>query len=133
VESFYLIVISIALVSLVIFLSFIGVLMRNDSKTSIYPRNSSICPDYFVSDASGNCTMPTEKSFTDKTILLNTGKTNSSIMTDKTVAPYSTDGRSFNTTNLLWSSKGETTICAQKTWANNNNIVWDGVSNYNKC
>jgi hypothetical protein len=24
-------------------------------------------------------------------------------------------------------------LCAQKNWAVNNNIVWDGVSNYNMC
>ena len=132
-ESFYRIVLLIALVSLVIFITFTGFLMRNDSNTSIFPPNSSVCPDYWVGDAKGNCFMPKQKSFTDKTILLNTGKANSSILSDKTVAPYSLDGQSFSATNSLWSSKGESTICAQKNWANNNNIVWDGVSNYNKC
>jgi hypothetical protein len=24
-------------------------------------------------------------------------------------------------------------LCDKKTWANTNNIVWDGVSNYNNC
>jgi hypothetical protein len=28
---------------------------------------------------------------------------------------------------------GLTTICAQKSWALNNGIVWDGVTNYNGC
>lgn len=28
---------------------------------------------------------------------------------------------------------GLTTICAQKRWALNNGIVWDGVTNYNGC
>lgn len=28
---------------------------------------------------------------------------------------------------------GLSTRCAQKKWANNNNIVWDGVSNFNGC
>ena len=132
-ESFYRIVLLVALVSLVIFLTFIGLMMRNDSNISIFPPQSSACPDYWVGDASGNCFMPQQKSFTDKTIVLNTGKANSSILSDKTLAPYSLDGQSFSTTNTLWSSKGETIICAQKNWANNNNIVWDGVSNYNKC
>ena len=68
-------------------------------------------------DANGNCFMPERRSFTDNSIVLNTGKKNNSIMTDKLVAPYSTDGKSFSTTNTLWSSKGETTLCAQKNWA----------------
>ena len=28
---------------------------------------------------------------------------------------------------------GLTTRCAQKKWANNNNIIWDGVTNFNGC
>ena len=39
------------------------------------------------------------------------------------VAPYSMDGKSFSTTNTLWSSKGETTLCAQKNWAVNNKLT----------
>ena len=132
-EVFYLIVLIIASVSLVLLLTFFGLMMRNSTNTSIYPPNKNVCPDYWTGDASGNCFMPERRSFTDKSIVLNTGKKNSSILTDKLVAPYSIDGKSFSTTNKLWSSKGETTLCAQKNWAVNNNIVWDGISNYNMC
>ena len=30
-------------------------------------------------------------------------------------------------------SDGLSAKCAKKLWANNNNIVWDGISNYNSC
>ena len=30
--------------------------------------------------------------------------------------------------NNAWSG-----VCDKKTWANTNNIVWDGISNYNNC
>ena len=41
----------------------------------------------------------------------------------------------LNTTDASWNSlyPGKTTRCAQKTWAIQNGIVWDGVTNYNAC
>ena len=29
--------------------------------------------------------------------------------------------------------KSQGTTCGQRTWANTNAVVWDGVSNYNQC
>lgn len=132
-DPFYKIVVIIALTLLILFLIFIGLMLRNDTTTSIYPPSTYACPDYWSSDSKGNCFKPMAKSFNDSSILLNTGKPKSKILTNRNVAPYSTDGRSFSTKNPLWTSKGETTLCAQKNWAVNNDIVWDGVSNYNMC
>ena len=132
-DSFYPIVVIIALTCLVLFLTFIGLMMRNDTTTTIYPPSTYACPDYWHSDSKGNCFKPVQKSFNDNSILLNTGKPKSSLLKDRNIAPYSTDGKSFNTKNPLWTSKGETTLCAQKSWAVSNNIIWDGISNYNMC
>ena len=132
-ELFYPTVVIIALLCLVIFLTFIGLMMKNDKSTAIYPPTSNVCPDYWVSDSKGNCFIPERKSFSDKSVILNTGNSGCSLLSKKNVAPYSSDGRSFSSKNPLWTSKGETTICAQKNWSINNNIVWDGVSNYNMC
>lgn len=133
-EMFYMIVISVALIVLTIFLTLTGLLMRNTSDTSIFPPVLNECPDYWTVGADNSCEMPLQTSFNNNSIVLNTGNTqNGSILSDAKVAPYSIDGYSFSTKNPLWASKGETVICAQKSWANNNNIVWDGVSNYNKC
>jgi hypothetical protein len=106
-------------------------LLRNQNQKEIYPPNYNKCPDYWTSDSSGNCFIPTKKSFSNPTKLLNMGDM-SQLNTDSS-APYSSDAKSFNSQNLLWESGGKSTICAQKTWANNYGIMWDGVSNYNKC
>ena len=39
-------------------------------------------------------------------------------------------------TDMGWStygSGGSSRVCALKTWANQHGIIWDGVTNYNKC
>jgi hypothetical protein len=130
-EIFYKIVLSIAIVLLVLILTFMGILMRSQEKNSIYPPNTNKCPDYWTSNTVGNCTMPTTKSFTDDSIFLNSGGKNS--LGPQNIAPYSNDTKSFDTKNIKWESGGESQICAQKSWANQNNITWDGISNYNKC
>lgn len=133
-ELFYIIVVAIALISLILFLTIIGVLMKNTSNTATYPPNLNQCPDYWTIGPKDTCVMPTKKSFTDNSIFLNTGKkSNGAVLSDPKIAPYSTNGNTFSTIDPLWTSKGETSICAQKNWALKNDIVWDGISNYNMC
>ena len=50
-----------------------------------------------------------------------------------------TPGYSYDVSNGLltqyidFSNNGWNGICDIKKWTNTNNIVWDGVSNYNNC
>jgi hypothetical protein len=131
-ESFYPIVISIAVVLLILLLTFMGILLRSQNSTEIFPPQLNSCPDYWTTDSSGHCSMPTQPSFANPSMILNMGGL-TTLGSSATIAPYSTDGKSFDTTNPLWSSGGQSTICAQKAWAVNNGIVWDGVSQYNQC
>jgi hypothetical protein len=130
-EMFYKIVLFIAVVLLVLILTFMGLLMRSQEKNTVYPPNLNVCPDYWSSNDEGNCTMPTEKSFNDQSNFLNSGGNN--YLGASSIAPYSEDTKSFDTKNVLWESGGQSRVCAQKSWANQNNITWDGISNYNKC
>ena len=129
---FYIIVSSIAVVILILVLTFMGIMMRNQNSKAIYPPTAFVCPDYWTSDNSGNCTMPTQTSPTNKLIIINSGG-QKNLGTNPNIAPYSKDTTSFNVNNVLWSSGGKSTVCAQKDWATQNNIVWDGISNYNGC
>lgn len=129
-EVFYKIVLSIAIILLILILTFFGVLIKYENQNTIYPPTLSTCPDYWTHDGSGNCAMPTVLS-SDLSSPLNTG--GQSTLGTSSVAPYSKDGKTFSITNTLWTSGGKSTLCAQKSWANQSNIIWDGVSNYNKC
>ena len=129
-EMFYFIVASVAIVILILFLTFMGILLRYQNSSVIYPPQMSNCPDYWTSDMDGNCFKPTVKSFSNPDAILNIGSLDN---LSSTSAPFSTDGISFDTKNPLWSTQGKSAICAQKIWSNTNGIVWDSVSNYNQC
>jgi hypothetical protein len=64
------------------------------------------------------------------TNILNTGTFKGS---GNTLAPYNTVQGQFSPADIKWDSGGLSRICAQKKWALTNNIIWDGVTNYNKC
>lgn len=146
--SFYYIVICIAVIFLILILTWLGI-MINSSKTIIpFPPNSDNCPDFWVSDTNG-CKLP------DATTGKNIGSLNK-IIKDETsytafidisntpglfkangADPFTagnkkyvdliTDGAVINFKHPDW------TTCKKKRWANNYNITWDGVSNYNSC
>lgn len=129
---FYIIVSSIAVIFLILVLTFMGIMMRNQNSKAIYPPTSFVCPDYWTSDDLGNCTLPTKMSSSDPLVPINSGGTKN-LGKNSNIAPYSKDMYSFNVNNVLWSSGGKSTLCAQKDWATQNNIQWDGVSNFNGC
>jgi len=118
-NSFQVIVLSIAVVVLVLVLTFIGVVMSKQNNSQVYPPVMNDCPDYWEvrPDGSG-CNIP------------NQGKVNSgpasftadtkALLTDKNDVKY------INFKDNAWSQ-----VCTKKCWAANNNIFWDGVSNYN--
>ena len=129
--NFYNIVVISACIILLLLLAFIGVITNKDRTNAPFPPNFSTCPDYWKDDGSGNCIMPTTYSWNDNSSYLNAGKGN--LLANSSAAPYSADGKTFSPTNPLWASRGASSVCAQKDWAVNNNIVWDGISNYNQC
>lgn len=112
-DLFYKIVISVAIIFLVVILITVGVMSQNIEKNMVYPPTHLVCPDYWT-DISGVCQPGS----------VNLGKlTNTSNPID------------FNGTS--WKSGGNYTglseTCAKKKWATDNNILWDGISNYNSC
>lgn len=139
-ESFYLIVLGIAIVMLILVLTGIGLLMRTQTASSVYPPMANTCPDGWTIAADGSCTIPStgpNRGF----IIAGTSYTqtdiqNSLLKSTKKDGPYpgtSFTASSFSPTDADWSSNKLSAVCQQKKWANTNNIVWDGISNYNSC
>lgn len=127
-EAFYLIVITIAIILLIVILTYIGVKMTNkSSNVSVYPPTTQKCPDYWVQsdDATNNiCVVP-------PTPGSNTGTfTNADTYG---LGTLSNGSKTINFSDAGWSNASGTTTCNQKKWANKHNIQWDGVSNYNAC
>lgn len=138
-ESFYLIVLGIAIVMLILVLTGIGLLMRTQIASTVYPPMANTCPDGWTIGADGSCTIPSSGSnmgFINPTRPYNNVAAiqTSLIATNKKDGPYpSFTADSFNPTDAAWSSNKLSAVCQQKKWANTNNIVWDGISNYNSC
>jgi hypothetical protein len=126
-DIFYIIVLSIAIILLILLLTYIGIQMNSaGTKTAPYPPTKSTCPDYWTIDSDGKCNVPT------------TGRNTSS----KTLTTANTKGytptsngspATIDFSNKDWSSGSGSALCGQKLWANTNGIMWDGVSNYNGC
>jgi hypothetical protein len=125
-EAFYLIVLSIALLILILILTYIGVKMSSkEIITTPFPPVMSTCPDYWRVDGS-YCVVPINGS-------KNTGDIYDA---NGTVSLSSTPGVNGNTVNFGdqgWVANGVNPVCSQKTWSNLHGIQWDGVSNYNSC
>jgi hypothetical protein len=139
--DFYGIVLTVAAILFILLLTLMGVLISRSPSTIIYPPTSNTCPDYWAVDAAtGQCTFPTTGS---NGIARNQGfypndsytKFNSDPKANMK-APFATvtgTTWTFNPNDTKWSANGKSSLCSQRDWAVNHNIVWDGVSNYNGC
>ena len=133
-ESFYTIVLVVAVVFLIAILTVMGVMMQSQNKSVVYPPTVSKCPDYWTESAEGTtCTMSTRNLGDYYTAAVGTTAAVTAPLST-TAAPYATTDTTFDSSNNQWTtSSGKTAICAKRDWAMRHNIVWDGVSNYNNC
>lgn len=129
-QMFHIIVLTIAIIVLILALTLVGLLLGNRSTTNAFPPIYSTCPDYWtVAQDGSSCIIPTAQSS------LNVG----SLYTNGTLSltAQSTPGYAYDTPNnqylINFSDPGWQGICSLGTWANNNGVVWDGVTNYNQC
>ena len=134
-ETFYLTVLIIATIVLILLLIFIGILLSKGNENLAYPPNYGTCPDYWKYDLDKKkCIIPENKPdainignmYNETTKTLNDNILNS--------PGYSYDISNGTMTQYIdFSNNNWQGVCDKKKWANMNNIVWDGVSNYNNC
>jgi hypothetical protein len=134
-ETFYFVVLSIATVILILILTYIGIRMVYFKQKVAYPPVSASCPDAWsiaASDPSA-CMIPAFKSSntgTPNTLYDKDGK----LLVNTTTTPgFSSRSNTINFSDSMWGSGGLSSQCAQKLWATQYGITWDGISNYNKC
>jgi hypothetical protein len=139
-QTFHIIVLSIALVILILLLTFVGILMGKQHSTQPFPPLANTCPDYWqVSSDGTKCIIPNANSI--NTGKLYTGAILTSDAYNASIFPgfsSSTDSNnqpvySMNFNDPGWSGTGVQGICSKRNWAKNYNIEWDGISNYTNC
>lgn len=107
-DRFYKIALIIAFVILIICLIGIGILMQYQNAGMKFPVHPNICPDLWkVTADNKGCQIPDLKT--------NVGNLSLNGVSDM----------SYNFTN--------NNICTNYKWAKQNDINWDGVSNYTGC
>ena len=124
-DIFYIIVLSVAIVLLILLLTYIGIKMANNKMATdgnAYPPQFATCPDYWQVNGDGTCTIPTSGS-------RNYGSINSN---SPSPYGYNSSTKSIDFKHSGWAATG-TSVCNQKMWANSNNVTWDGISNFNGC
>jgi hypothetical protein len=152
-ELFYIIVTVIAIVFLILILTVIGILMRYQNKSTVFPPVANDCPDFWTIASDGTkCKIPSNDKKNVGSLYNGTTLKIKTVTKDRAdsyafpVYTPSTNGTSDPSTgdqimapniidfkNETWSSQGKTAVCAQKQWADNWGITWDGVTNYNSC
>ena len=138
-EQFHIIVLSIAAIALILILIFVGILLSKGNTNQAYPPSYGVCPDYWEIETDeetnkSKCIIPNIQKtklnignmYDENTMTLKSEITNtpgySNMMSDNEIVQY------IDFSNPAW-----TGVCDKKKWANENGIVWDGISNYNSC
>jgi hypothetical protein len=122
-ESFHIIVLTIAVIVLILVLTVIGIMMTNKTyDSSVFPPSTNSCPDYWTAEENGNCIADSVNLGTVPNEFKGSGKT-----------PGFDGTRTVNFSDAGWTSNGGTALCNQKDWAIKYGISWDGVANYNGC
>lgn len=128
-ETFYLIVLTIAIVLLIIILTYIGLYgLKPDTKPA-FPPVKYDCPDYWKKDPNGGgCVIPQP----GEPNLGDIGTAISDFVLTNTNTPGYDNNNVIDFEDSGWSANGSSR-CEQKKWAIEAGVVWDTVTNYNQC
>ena len=131
--DFYNIVIIVAVVLLILVLTYLAIKMTtakyyNESNVP-FPPVMSTCPDYWKVDGS-YCIIPDNGKTNTGSIYGNAGLI---LLSSASTYGYVNGNTAINFNDTKWGTSGKSSVCQQKDWAGKYNIIWDGVSNYNNC
>lgn len=148
-DSFYWIVLAIAVVFLIIGLTAVGMMLRHEDEEAVFPKSHAPCPDGWKQD-DGKCYLKDERStglnFANTFDSSNYGTISGTdykylglnMPSDLTI-PQIFDITSNTNIDLDHDTYGfitfnpDATICQKKAWADHHKIRWDGITNYNNC
>ena len=120
---------------MIIGLTVCAMLIRHQDKDEEYPKTHGPCPDKWTVNEDGSCVLPYVVDNNNDTVLGDNTDTNAVAFTDAKEANIGTftndSNQDPNNRSLIF--EPAFTRCDKKYWANQYNIQWDGVSNYNNC
>lgn len=153
--DFFTIVIILAIVVLIVLLTYIGVSMSKLETSQVFPPNANVCPDYWTEVEPGKCMFPAAgtrntgdftnpKSYTSAKTPAVTGQTYLVGSGSPVGQVYGDGSRLGETTQIkevidvnesAWNTAydGMSSKCAKKKWSTAHGVAWDGISNTNSC
>ena len=147
-DSFYWIVLAIAVVFLIIGLTAVSMMLRHEDTEAIFPKSHAPCPDGWKSKE-GKCYFKDMRSTPEFSSTFDSGNYGTQTGTDFRYLLLSMPtGVTMNDVFYTLSNTGieldnsdygcvtfnpDATICQKKAWANHHKIKWDGITNYNNC
>lgn len=160
-DSFYWIVLAIAVVFLIIGLTATGMMLRHEDEEAVFPKSHAPCPDGWKQKG-GKCYLKDKRANADAGLEFADTFDSGNYGTHTPNQPYThletmpaditatqifkttknasgADSVDTNKTKLDQTDHGfitfnpEATICQKKAWADHHKIRWDGITNYNNC
>lgn len=129
--SFYSIVILIAAILLIVVLTFLGIEISKKGEERDFPPDTSNCPDYWKEVGPGKCDIPLANKHPNNMGILD--DTGSLLINTNNTYGLNPGEYTIDMNNEGWSAQEDSEKCTKAKWANQFGIVWDGITNFNKC
>ena len=138
--TFYTIVLIVAVIFLILLLTFIGISFKKTKKIN-FPPSKNTCPDYWTADYTDPqkpickiSPLNIGKIKTQNGQLMMTNNRNDRNKNRVYTPGYNSATNSVDFSDPSWPSLfSSSRQCSLKKWANLYEISWDGVSNFNNC
>jgi hypothetical protein len=145
-DSFYLTTITIAVIILILMLTYVGILLYTSKSSDVFPHMENQCPDYWQLDNFNKCIFPTAASSRNRGSIpisatpgeqwrVDTGAAAKLKNLVNIVTDAGKEKSEFDMNHGDWSNLygAKSALCNKKKWADVYSISWDGVSNTNQC
>jgi len=144
-EIFYIVTLSVAVVLLILILTYLGLKMASeDNQVGVYPPNKMRCPDTWKNvkdneeDELYKCAVPDNGELNIGSMY--TSEEGTTLQDSVTSAPGFFEATEdlparFDFTVSGWAGykSGLTADCSKRTWSSEQGIMWDGITNYSSC
>tara|TARA_B110000967_G_scaffold210092_1_gene270533 strand:+ start:7885 stop:8289 length:405 start_codon:yes stop_codon:yes gene_type:complete len=131
-DNFYLIVITIAILLLIVILTYLGIIMNNQKNVAVnFPTTEpQTCPDYWKTseneDKKTVCVVPDVDEVNIGDLLTTTE--NEKTHLENTVGYNDKD----NIKSIDFNDENEWSVCNKKEWTLKHKVFWNGVAEYSK-
>ena len=142
-DSFYWIVLAIAVVFLIIGLTAVSMMLRHEDTEAVFPKSHAPCPDGWK-EKGGKCYLKDDRGSIDFPVAFDSMNYGTQVGNDYDYLESSmpsgiTKEQIMGAIDLDQNTHGfitfnpDATRCQKKAWADHHKIKWDGITNYNNC